>query len=112
MGVKAFLKGTLHDKGTPSYSRIFALPFLGGSFVLGVIDGVVSLVNKNSALDAVASLAIIGIALFTGSKALSIKGMTFNAGPDAPAPVTTTTTTTATSLPKAALPAQLDEIEG
>lgn len=72
--LRSFLRATLLDRDKASYSRVFALPFLAGSFALSMADGIVSLCQSKSALDAAASLALIGLSLFTGSKALSLRG--------------------------------------
>lgn len=69
-----FIRQTMLDKGTPSYSRLWALPFFVASFLISVADGIVSLYKGMSALDAAATLALTGMTLFTGSKYLSSKG--------------------------------------
>lgn len=76
--VIAFVKEAFQDGNRASFSRMFSVPFLVGSFALSMADGIVSLYHHNSALDAAGSLALMGITLFTGSKALSIRGTKFS----------------------------------
>lgn len=68
----AFIKKTLFDGSKESFGRTMALPYLVSSLGLGIADGIRSLMHGQSALDAVGTLATIGIAVYTGSKALSI----------------------------------------
>lgn len=72
----AFLANTFRE-GTPeSFGRVYALPFLLSACTLSTVSGAMAIHQGVPVTDDVASLALIGLTLFTGSKYLSMKGKT------------------------------------
>lgn len=68
----ALLDGDKENKA--SFGRIAAMPFLLSALCLQTAEGIMMLRRGDSVIDSVVTLAMIGMALFTGSKILSMKG--------------------------------------
>jgi hypothetical protein len=75
VGLFKFLANVFREGTQESFGRVFALPFLASSWAIGTASGVMQLMKGQSdVLDVVATLFTAGLALFTGSKVLALKG--------------------------------------
>jgi hypothetical protein len=71
----AFLGNAFREGTKESFGRVMSLPFLISSWGILTGGGIYELVvHKSTPIDSAATLAVIGIGLFTGSKYLHIKG--------------------------------------
>lgn len=68
------LSHALKDGNKASFGRLAAMPFLLSALCLQTAEGIMMLRRGESVIDAVVTLAMIGMALFTGSKVLSMRG--------------------------------------
>lgn len=78
----AFLQNGDHEL----VGRVVSLPFLLSSWGALTASAIVHLMHGGSVIDDVATLALIGFSLFTGSKYLAIRGakVTANGGESTP----------------------------
>lgn len=76
----AVLKEVLLDGKKWSFGRLFSLPFLVSAWAVATASGINHIVHRDPVWDDVASLGMIGFALFSGSKYLSLKGGTVSPG--------------------------------
>lgn len=71
---KRLLTGVFLDGEKGSFGRVFSLPFFVSAWGLSTAAGIVNIVRGIGILDDVITLAAIGMALYTGSKSLSLFG--------------------------------------
>lgn len=71
----SYLANVFREGTKESFGRVVSLPFLFSSWALLTGGGVLEIIEHKAApLDTGATLALIGVGLYTGSKALSLKG--------------------------------------
>lgn len=71
----SFLGNILREGTRESFGRVVSLPFLLSAWALLSVGGAIEIwVGHSAPLDTAGTLALIGFALYTGSKFLSLRG--------------------------------------